>query len=130
MTVTSILTHPLALPLHADPADSKQNEAASSDVEMSASIAIPEVQPRREPLLCRWGFHQWLYLDPSLDELEEARQLISHGHGALWLADIGITREHVSDRTCRACHLGEKRFAHFLRGLRYARGAAESAKKG
>jgi len=77
---------------------------------------------RRDYLICRVGWHSWVYLDPSDAQLEEVRRLITHGRGSLGLSAYGISDHHVCDRICRFCHKGEARFEKFLDGLRSARG--------
>lgn len=74
-----------------------------------------------QPLLCRLGFHDWVYLEPSREDLQQARRLISHGDGALGSFG-GVDPKRIVDRLCPSCKRSEARFSVFLDSLRAARG--------
>lgn len=64
--------------------------------------------------------HDWLYLQPSNEQLEEIRRLLTFGRGTL--GRIGARKEDAFDRICRACLLAENRMNAFIQALRAARG--------
>lgn len=97
----------------------------TSGLSVVAETVVGPVRAPEKPMLCRgtFGFvkHSWLELEPSTEELEEIRRLVSHRRGAL--GRLGVVRmEDIVDRVCYKCHHPEPRMKGFIASLRVARG--------
>ena len=64
-----------------------------------------------------------MYLEPTQDQFERIRKLMSEGRGGLGLTEYGVTLQHVGDRICRLCYTGEARIERFIAALKDVRGS-------
>jgi hypothetical protein len=83
---------------------------------------LPEEEPQKLSIVCRMGWHSWLYLEPTQGQFERIRQLMSEGRGGLGLSEYGLSLNHVGDRLCRLCYKGEARIERFIAAVKTVRG--------
>ena len=93
----------------------------------SSNLALVPMSDRddaqKPAWVCRIGWHSWMFLEPTQDQFERIRQLMSEGRGGLGLSEYGLTLQHVGDRVCRLCYKGEARIERFIATLKEVRGS-------
>jgi hypothetical protein len=113
--------------------DSSSNDGVADIISPNPMGLVPVATPApgtrgdsfiQHDRLCR-GFlgivrHDWLYLTPSEEQVEQVRQLLSFGKGTY--GRMGARREFIFDRVCRACFRAESRMNAYIAALKQARG--------
>lgn len=96
----------------------KSNLAESTAAAESATHAPGKTTER-----CRWlQPHDWLYLVPTDEQVNEIRSLVSHGREGT----LGSAKEFICDRVCARCMVAECRMPRYIKALRTARGVEDS----
>lgn len=78
---------------------------------------LDQLDAVKTPLLCKWGFHSYIGIDPSDEEHAELCTLLGRSRANMTLADV----KDLLDRVCSRCGYidpGLQRFIVALRKLR------------